>query len=236
MKKYVLDYVTKCEAWKTAIKQLHWGAKNLSQHKLCDDIADSIADIQDKVSEVEQSMSGKLPFNSLRPTPYKITTLKDFINNVIKDTNVFYSKLQKEGEGYIGMRSDVEAFLSSAQRFSYLIDFTLKEGLKKRLRAKINESNNKKMLTVTDGNNKYRLTEGELRGTIKEALNNVLNGAGNIDVRGEFKHYLNRLNQFREYTDNMLKLATHNGDNTTASFLGGLLSQIDKVLEYGRTI
>jgi DNA-binding ferritin-like protein len=233
MKKFILDYITKCESWKTGIKQLHWSAKNLSQHKLCDDIADSIADIQDKVSEVEQSMSGKLPVNSLRPTAYKVTTLKNFINDVISGTNEFYSKLQKEGKEYIGMRSDIEAFLSSAQRFSYLVDFTIKEALKQRIRSRINESNK---LTITDGKQKYKLTEGELRSGIQEALNNVLLGAENIDVATEFKHYLERLKGIREHTDSMLKLATQKGDNMTASFIGGLLSQIDKVIEYGRTI
>ena len=148
MKKYILDFICQLEGQKSAIKSLHWAAKNLSQHKLCDDIADAIADIQDKVSEVEQSISGKLPVNSLKPKAYKVTTLKDFINDVISGTNEFYSKLQKEGKEYIGMRSDIEAFLSSAQRFSYLVDFTIKEALKQRIRSRINESNK---LTITDG-------------------------------------------------------------------------------------
>ena len=36
MNKTILDYINKCEGWKTAIKQLHWDADNLSQHKQCD--------------------------------------------------------------------------------------------------------------------------------------------------------------------------------------------------------
>lgn len=46
MNKTILDYINKCEGWKTAIKQLHWDADNLSQHKLCDDIAEKIADFK----------------------------------------------------------------------------------------------------------------------------------------------------------------------------------------------
>ena len=65
MNSKVLSFVNKMEGWKTAIKSLHWDSKNLSQHKLCDDIADRIADFQDQVSEVEQSISGKLPLNQL---------------------------------------------------------------------------------------------------------------------------------------------------------------------------
>ena len=60
MKKVILDYINKMEGWKTAIKSLHWDADNLSQHQLCDDIADRIAEFQDQVSEVEQSITGNL--------------------------------------------------------------------------------------------------------------------------------------------------------------------------------
>ena len=75
MNKKVLSFVNKLEGYKTAIKQLHWDAKNMSQHELCDDIAESIAEFQDTVSEVEQSITGKLKINSLKPTEYKIKDL-----------------------------------------------------------------------------------------------------------------------------------------------------------------
>ena len=130
MKKYILDFICKLEGFKTGIKQLHWDAKSLSQHQLCDDIAGIIADYQDKVSEVEQSISGKLPVNNLKGTPYKVTTLKKFVEDVISSTNDFYHKLQKEGDRYIGMRSDTESFLSYLQRQLYLVNFTIKESLK----------------------------------------------------------------------------------------------------------
>ena len=69
MDKTVLEFINKVEGWKTAIKALHWDADNMSQHKLCDDIADRIADFQDQVSEVEQSINGKLKINKLKPIP-----------------------------------------------------------------------------------------------------------------------------------------------------------------------
>jgi flagellar biosynthesis chaperone FliJ len=127
MKQFILKYVDDCEGWKTAIKQLHWDARNLEQHKLCDEIAETIADFQDQVSEVEQSISGNLALNKLQPTKYKITTLKNFINDVIDTTNKFYKQLENAGDKYIGMRSDCESFLSEMQRKLYLVNFTIKE-------------------------------------------------------------------------------------------------------------
>ena len=140
MNKKVLNFVNKLEGYKTAIKQLHWDAKNMSQHELCDDIAESIAEFQDTVSEVEQSISGKLKINSLKPTEYKIKDLKSFVQDVLDETNVFYKDVKNMGDTYVGMASDCESFLSDMQRKLYLVNFTLKEELKERLKKRINES------------------------------------------------------------------------------------------------
>ena len=138
MNKNVLSFINKLEGYKSAIKELHWDADNMSQHELCDDIASLISDFQDQVSEVEQSMSGKLPIGNLNPTPYKVRDLRSFVEDVLDSANSFYKGLK--GDDYIGMRSDCESFLSDMQRKLYLVNFTMKEDLKRRLRDKINES------------------------------------------------------------------------------------------------
>ena len=140
MNKKILNYINSCEEWKLAIKQLHWDSSNLSQHELCDDIASSISDFEDLVSEVEQSMSGKLKVNSLNPKEYKITSLKSFVEDVISASKDFLKELDGMGEDYIGIKSECESFIGDMQRKLYLVNFTLKEELKERLKAKINES------------------------------------------------------------------------------------------------
>ena len=139
MNKKVLSFVNKLEGYKTAIKELHWDADNMSQHELCDKIADSIAEFQDTVSEVEQSITGKLATGNLKPVSYKVTTLKKFVEDVLDATNTFYKSLEDEGDTYTGMRSDCESFLSDMQRNLYLVNFTMKEDLKRRLANRINE-------------------------------------------------------------------------------------------------
>jgi len=153
MDKTVLAFVEKLEIFKTKIKALHWDANSLSQHELCDDIAERIADFQDQVSEVEQSISGKLPKEMFKPTNQEfgeVGTLKEFVESVIDCTNDFYKKLGEKGDKYIGMRSDCESFLSDMQRKLYLVNFTLKEELKMRLRDKINESRPKNLSNTVD--------------------------------------------------------------------------------------
>jgi len=152
MNKKVLDYINKCEAWKTAIKELHWGSNSLPQHELCDDIADAIAEHQDKVSEVEQSISGRFTKGQLKPTEYKVTTLKKFVEDVLDQTNTFLKEVEKMGDTYIGMKSDCESFISDMQRFLYLTDFTIKE--------------NKKSV--------LRITEGDIVNLVKESIKRII--------------------------------------------------------------
>ena len=129
MKKNILDYICKCEGWKTSIKSLHWDSSNLPQHELCDKIADRIAEFQDQVAEVEQSITGRLPINKLKGVEYKVKDLRTFVQDVLDETNTFYKSLKNDN--YSGMRSDCESFLSDMQRFLYLVDFTLKEELRR---------------------------------------------------------------------------------------------------------
>lgn len=170
MKKYILDFVCKLEGYKTAIKQFHWNPDNMSQHKLCDDIADDLSDFQDTIAEVEQALHGNLAFNKLKPTPYKLTSIKKFMDDIVSSTKNFYSKLKGEGDDYIGMRSDTEAFISTIQRKIYLVDITIKEDLKRRLANRLNENK----VTLSNGVERYQMTENEARKLVNEAIRNVL--------------------------------------------------------------
>ena len=233
MKKYILSYICDIEGWKTAIKQLHWDANSLSQHQLCDDIASTISDFQDKVAEVEQSISGRLPVNNLKGTPYKITTLKKFVEDVISGTNAFYAKLKNEGDEYIGMRSDTEAVLSDLQRQLYLVDFTIKEGLKQRLRNKINENR----VVISNGKERYSMTENELREFVSEALKNVKSRINEHSLnqeaaRHELDLYVESLKDFGTKTHRVCGLMMETGYRRAANFLAAILREINATIKY----
>ena len=171
MNREILTFVNLLEGYKTAIKSLHWNSNSISQHEKCDEIANSIANFQDVVSEVEQSISGNLPFNKLKGTEYKITNIQDFIKDVITNTKDFHKKLGKMGDDYIGLRSECETFLAKMQRLSYLINFTLKESFKRNYKKKINESS---FTDLQENKKSVTLTESQLSCAINEAINNVV--------------------------------------------------------------
>ena len=167
MKKFILDYINRLENFKTGIKSLHWDSNSLSQHELCDKIADSIADFQDLVAEVEQSLSGNLPLNELKPTKYKVKNLKQFVVDVIDVTTRFYNRLKRRGDDYIGMRSECESFLAQMQRYKYLVDFTLKEDFKRNFSKLIKEQKERTEET-------YEVDPNEFAMALNEAIKRVI--------------------------------------------------------------
>ena len=171
MDKRVLDFINKCESWKVEIKELHWASDNMSQHELCDTIASAISDFEDLVSEVEQSISGKIKLNTLSPDKAKETNLKIFVEDVINSSQDFLKELEKMGDKYIGIKSECESFIGVMQRNLYLVNFTLKEELKKRLRAKINESMPKNPMNV--GERGFDKFVGRRPKSIKARINQI---------------------------------------------------------------
>lgn len=145
MDRKILTFVNTLESYKTAIKNLHWSSKNMSEHKLFDDIADTVSDFQDEVSEIEQGLHGQIKKNQLRPKRYQIKNSTQFLNDVINETNAFYKTIG--GKEYIGMRSVVETFLGDMDKYKYLLTLCLKEDFKKRYKQRIFEEKVKNVVS-----------------------------------------------------------------------------------------
>lgn len=171
MNKKVLEFLNKCESWKVEVKELHWASNNLSQHELCDTIASAISDFEDLVSEVEQSISGKIKLNTLSPDETKETNLKAFVEDVISSSQDFLKELDKMGEKYVGIKSECETFIGTMQRNLYLVNFTLKEEFKKRLRSQLSESMPKNPMNV--GERGFDKFVGRRPKSIKARINQI---------------------------------------------------------------
>lgn len=215
----VLSFVNKLEGYKTAIKALHWDSDSLSQHELCDKIADTISEFQDTVSEVEQSITGKLDKKELEAEKYNVTSLKKFVEDVLDAANTFYKSIEDEGDTYTGMRSDCESFLSDMQRNLYLVNFTMKEDLKRRLANKLNEGYRKEENIKTTFHGTKPSTEKGLFKRINDLTKNgqlntrVFNGVN--DAFSFYNKILGNMGTLQTVEPNesihIIKLDTNNG-------------------------
>lgn len=160
MKTNILNYINKLQAYKTAIKNLHWSSKHMSEHKLLDEIADSVANNQDEIAEMCQGLYGKIQLNELKPKRYKITNSKKMLFDLLRDTKSFNSSIK--GRELTGVRSVVEAFIGEINKFVYLMDMCIKEDIKRNFKSSLNESNS-------------IINETLLRETIQKAIKKSLN-------------------------------------------------------------
>ena len=158
-KKKVVEFLSLMEAWKTNIKELHWSAVSLSQHKLADDIADTLAEFQDKVGEIQQGITGKFKVGTLKHVEYKQPSFKLFLEDVYEKASEFEKFTKEAGDKYVGMHSETETFLGEIQKDIYLVEFTLKEELKRRFKKQINESEEDAIRKMFGSiNNSHQLT------------------------------------------------------------------------------
>lgn len=159
MKRNILSYINKIQAYKTSIKNLHWDSKKMSEHKLWDDFDEEIDEYQDKIAEIAQGIYGHIKLNELKPRRYNIVNSKKTLNDILKDTKLFYSTIKRNNE-LIGLKSHVENFIATLNNYTYLMDFCLKEDIKRNLKNNINE--NKKQIIFT-------------KKIIQETINNMKN-------------------------------------------------------------
>lgn len=160
MKTNILNYINKLQAYKTAIKNLHWSSKHMSEHKLLDEIADSVANNQDEIAEMCQGLYGKIQLNELKPKRYKITNSKKMLFDLLRDTKSFNSSIK--GRELTGVRSVVEAFIGEINKFVYLMDMCIKEDIKRNFKSSLNESNS----TINE-----TLLRETIQNTIKKTIN-----------------------------------------------------------------
>lgn len=160
MKSSILVYINKLQAYRTAIKNIHWSSNNMSEHKLFDDVGNTVSDVQDEVAEMAQGIYGKLKFNELKPKRYNITSSKKMLQDLLSTTETFLQTLNRN-KSLVGIKSVIENFVGELNKYLYLLDFCLKEDLKRRLKNQINE-------------NKIVISESELRDIIREAIKKAI--------------------------------------------------------------
>lgn len=136
MKKNIAQYINRLEGFKTAIKNLHWNAKKMSEHEFMDNLEDILSNHQDDVAEIAQGVYGiKITNNELQPKAYKITSQKKTLQDILNQAELFYQTIQNN-KRYIGLRSKVEEFLAELNKQAYLLDMCLAEA---RIRQAIRE-------------------------------------------------------------------------------------------------
>lgn len=127
-------YINKLQGFRTAVKNLHWDAKTMSEHELMDKLDALLGEHQDEVAEIAQGIyNEKIKKNELKPRPYRIKTSEKFLKDILQCSERFYNALGSN-KRYIGLRSIVEDFIGQINKQNYLLRMCLSESLSRIIR------------------------------------------------------------------------------------------------------
>lgn len=144
MKSNILRIINQLEGYKVAIKNLHWSAGNMSEHKLCDDIASGISEYEDKIAEIAQGMYGQIVYNQVKPVRYSIEGTEKMLKSMLKDVARFNQTLNGRYEK--GLASETDSFIGEIEKYLYLIRICVKEDFERRIGDRILESRIKRVI------------------------------------------------------------------------------------------
>lgn len=114
----ILDVINKCEGFVTRGHELHYGAVNMSTHKLCDDVNKAISDFQDNVAEDAQAIYGQIKVGELSPVLPKATTLVDLLIEI--RAMILNMKSTLTENMYTGIINECDDMFHKVNQFIYL--------------------------------------------------------------------------------------------------------------------
>ena len=158
--KNILKFLCKLEGYKTAIKNAHFSASNMSEHKLFDDIYKTIADSQDEIGEICQGIYGQFSKGSIKSEKYKLSSSKKFLSDITAETSSFHKSLK--GQSLVGLKSVVENLLAAMNKYSYLLKLCLKEDFKRNYRRKLNEDFETDDGIISDAVSAIEMSDGNI--------------------------------------------------------------------------
>ena len=125
----IVDFVSVLEGYKTCLKTVRWNAGSLSEHKLCDDVADELSEFQDTVAEIyQQIVSRRIKASEFKPVIPVANNLSVFLDKLLDETKDFYDYIVSQNVvEYVGISSEVETFIGKLQKFSYQASFCSRE-------------------------------------------------------------------------------------------------------------
>ena len=59
MKKNFVSFICSLHGYLIRLKEIHWNTDNNSEHLLCDDISDDLAECEDRFAECAMGMAGE---------------------------------------------------------------------------------------------------------------------------------------------------------------------------------
>ena len=109
MKKEFVEYICSLHGYLIRLKEIHWNTDYNSEHTLCDEISDEIAELEDRFAEAAMGHDGThFKIGDLKPLLPNAEKLLAMLNELENETIALESKLtNKKDVGLVNILDDI---------------------------------------------------------------------------------------------------------------------------------
>jgi len=118
MTKEQVDFICSLHGYLIRIKEIHWNTDSNSEHLLCDEVQDCIADCEDRFAECLMGMTGEhFKIGDLKPMLPRATELKAMLNELEGEVVDYEEELTSKKDG--GLHNILDELLENVNKFKY---------------------------------------------------------------------------------------------------------------------
>ena len=122
---FIMTLENKLHGYHTRLKELHFNAPSMAEHKLIDEFDEDLLEFDDEVMEDAQAIFGRIKVGMIQPQLPKATNFNDLLNelraDLVKTKDMLTEKM------YTGIINVVDDFFHTVNKNIYLLGIINKE-------------------------------------------------------------------------------------------------------------
>lgn len=122
---FIRNLENRFHGYHTRLKELHFSAPTMAEHKLIDEFDEEFLEFDDEVMEDAQAIFGRIEVGMIQPVLPKSTNFKDLLIEIRAD--LVKTKDTLTEKMYTGIINVVDDFFHTVNKNIYLIDIINKE-------------------------------------------------------------------------------------------------------------
>lgn len=122
---FIRNLENRFHGYHTRLKELHFSALTMAEHKLIDEFDEEFLEFDDEVMEDAQAIFGRIEVGMIQPVLPKSTNFKDLLIEIRAD--LVKTKDTLTEKMYTGIINVVDDFFHTVNKNIYLIDIINKE-------------------------------------------------------------------------------------------------------------
>lgn len=118
MKKNFVNFICSLHGYLIRLKEIHWNTDNNSEHLLCDEISDDLAECEDRFTECAMGLTGEhFKIGDLKPMLPHSTSLIPMLKEL--ETDILDMEESLNESSYAGLVNVLDDMLENCGKYKY---------------------------------------------------------------------------------------------------------------------